>query len=46
VYDEGIFTRQTLVILGAGIALGIIFKQQAEIRTLKHTLSFLQEIAR
>lgn len=38
--------NRTLIILGAGIALGIIFKQQSEIRTLKYTLSFLQEIAR
>lgn len=44
--NEELFNSRNLVILGAGIALGIIFKQQSEIRTLKFALSYLQEITR
>ena len=44
--EDGIFSSKTLVILGTGIALGIIFKQQSEIHKLKFALSYLQEITR
>lgn len=43
---EAIFTTKNAVILGAGIALGIILKQQSDIRTLKRTVAFLQEVIR
>lgn len=39
---DSIFTPRNFVILGAGVALGIILKQQGDIRTLKKTVVYLQ----
>lgn len=39
---NSIFTVQNFVILGSGIALGIILKQQSDIQTLKRTVEYLQ----
>lgn len=41
-----LFTTRNFVLLGAGIALGIILKQGADIRTLKRTIGYLQEVIR
>jgi hypothetical protein len=41
---ETVFNRRNLAIFGTGVALGIILKQQSEIRTLKRTVGYLQDI--
>lgn len=41
-----IFTSKTFIILGAGIAIGIIAKQQSDIHTLRRTVQYLQEVIR
>lgn len=43
---ESIFTMRNFVLLGAGLSLGIILKQQSDIHTLKRTVEFLQEVVR
>lgn len=43
---ETIFNARTLVVLGTGVALGVILKQRAEIHTLKRTVNYLQEVIR
>ena len=44
--ERTIFNTKNLVLLGTGIALGIILKQQTEINTLKRTVVYLQEFIR
>lgn len=43
---ESLFTVRNFVLLGGGIALGIILKQQSDIHTLKRTVTYLQEVIR
>jgi hypothetical protein len=44
--EQTIFSVKNITLLGAGLALGIILKQQNEIHTLKRTVTVLQEIIR
>jgi len=44
--ERPIFNTKNLILVGTGIALGIILKQQNEIHTLKRTVTCLQEIIR
>lgn len=41
-YPGSIFTWQNVVLVGAGISLGVIMKQQADINNLKRTVDYLQ----
>lgn len=43
---EAFFSSRNLIVLGTGIALGIILKQQSDIHTLKRTVEYLQEVIR
>lgn len=44
--EQTVINVKNLVVLGAGVALGVILKQQNEIKTLKRTVTVLQEILR
>lgn len=46
VEEPSIFTLQNLVLLGVGIAVGVILKQQGEINSLRNTVLYLQEVIR
>jgi hypothetical protein len=41
-----LFTIQNLVVLGAGVAIGVILWQRGEINSLKNTVNYLQEVIR
>lgn len=43
---ESLFSVRNFVLLGVGISLGIILKQQADIRNLRATVNFLQGAVR
>ena len=43
---ESIFSMRNLVLIGAGVSLGIMIKQQSDIRVLKRTVEFMQEVIR
>jgi hypothetical protein len=45
-YPGSIFTWQNLVLVGAGVSLGIIMKQQSDINSLKRTVDYLQGVMR
>lgn len=40
---EPLFTKRNLIILGTGVAIGVILKQQADIRGLSKTVGHLQQ---
>lgn len=44
--EETIFNTKSLVLLGTGVALGIILKQQSEIQMLKRTVTIFQAVIR
>lgn len=44
--SESLFNTRNLIILAAGISIGIILKQQSDIVTLKRTVEYLQEVIR
>lgn len=41
--EAPLFTKRNLIILGTGIAIGVILKQQADIRSLSRTVGHLQQ---
>jgi len=41
---ESIFNRRNVTLVVGGLALGIILKQQADIRTLRKTVEVLQRV--
>ena len=43
---QSIFSKRNVTLLLAGVALGVVLKQQSEIHTLKRTIDILQEVVR